>query len=349
MTQEQYTYTEDKIDIRELWQVLIKRKNTIIIITGIFTILAIAYSLLATPWYEAKAFVEIGTYKNGAKETLLDDGNKLTKRLQVEFIDIFENIKDRDVKVTSVNSLKKNIAFIEIKALGKSNQLAMDEVTKVVNNIKDSHKDILHTVIESRQAHLNDIDRQISSVENNELKNLNENLEYEKKVHLPQLKEKLALVKSNLDKDHKQLQIISRNIKNTQSKNPSLAALNVIERSRLDSRISQKELDIINIETAIKALEDKTIKQLERKINITITNKLAKLKETRSLTAQALKPHNFKNSDVVGEIITSEYPAKPKKKIIVIVSFITGLMLSIFLVFFLEFIQTSKREQEVEE
>jgi uncharacterized protein involved in exopolysaccharide biosynthesis len=39
-----------------------------------------------------------------------------------------------------------------------------------------------------------------------------------------------------------------------------------------------------------------------------------------------------------------EHPIQPKKKLIVIVAFITGLMLSVFLAFFLEFLAGSKEE-----
>jgi uncharacterized protein involved in exopolysaccharide biosynthesis len=44
-------------------------------------------------------------------------------------------------------------------------------------------------------------------------------------------------------------------------------------------------------------------------------------------------PHNYKNSEIVGQLITSDYPIKPKKKPIVMVAFIAGFILSIFLVF----------------
>jgi uncharacterized protein involved in exopolysaccharide biosynthesis len=42
---------------------------------------------------------------------------------------------------------------------------------------------------------------------------------------------------------------------------------------------------------------------------------------------------NYKNSEIVGQVITNDYPTKPKKKIIVAVAFIAGFILSIFLVF----------------
>ena len=52
--------------------------------------------------------------------------------------------------------------------------------------------------------------------------------------------------------------------------------------------------------------------------------------------------HNVQNSVVVGSYIIKNYPIKPKKKLIIVVSFITGLILAIFVVFFLNFI--SKEE-----
>ena len=44
----------------------------------------------------------------------------------------------------------------------------------------------------------------------------------------------------------------------------------------------------------------------------------------------------------------NDHPIKPKKKLIVIVAFITGLMLSVFLAFFLEFIGGMKKEEDTE-
>ena len=44
-------------------------------------------------------------------------------------------------------------------------------------------------------------------------------------------------------------------------------------------------------------------------------------------------PHNYKNTEIVGRVITSDFPTKPKKKLIVMIAFIAGFILSIFLVF----------------
>ncbi|HIQ47942.1 MAG TPA: hypothetical protein EYH57_10050, partial [Sulfurovum sp.] len=58
------------------------------------------------------------------------------------------------------------------------------------------------------------------------------------------------------------------------------------------------------------------------------------------------KNAKIKMTQVVGEITVGETPIKPKKKLIIIVAFITGLMLSVFLAFFLEFIAGMRREEE---
>jgi uncharacterized protein involved in exopolysaccharide biosynthesis len=55
-----------------------------------------------------------------------------------------------------------------------------------------------------------------------------------------------------------------------------------------------------------------------------------------------MEPYNYKNTETVGNIMTNDYPIKPKKTLIVVVAFVTGIILSIFLVFFLEFIRNEK-------
>ena len=57
------------------------------------------------------------------------------------------------------------------------------------------------------------------------------------------------------------------------------------------------------------------------------------------------KNAKIKMTQVVGEITVGETPIKPKKKLIIIVAFITGLMLSVFLAFFLEFLAGIRREE----
>ena len=78
-----------------------------------------------------------------------------------------------------------------------------------------------------------------------------------------------------------------------------------------------------------------------------IKNKLEKIKEFIMVRHQKLS--NFYDiavqTEQIGDIkISEESINKPKKALIVTVAFITGFILSIFLVFFIQFIQSIKKE-----
>lgn len=57
-----------------------------------------------------------------------------------------------------------------------------------------------------------------------------------------------------------------------------------------------------------------------------------------------ISPLNIKETKLLGKVILNDFAIKPKKKLIVAVAFITGLILSIFLVFFMEFISKNKED-----
>ena len=90
-------------------------------------------------------------------------------------------------------------------------------------------------------------------------------------------------------------------------------------------------------------------------LSVTSTNKeIIEPKLTQSVTFildrhnKIAKLYSGKNyriymTHVVNDIKIVDVTKKPKKKLMIIIAFITGLMLSIFLAFFLEFIKTFKR------
>ena len=79
-------------------------------------------------------------------------------------------------------------------------------------------------------------------------------------------------------------------------------------------------------------------KKLESSVNFVIDRHKGKAELYKNNNAKV------KMTQLVGKIKIGEKSIKPKKKLIIIVTFITGLMLSIFLAFFLEFLQGIKRE-----
>jgi len=106
----------------------------------------------------------------------------------------------------------------------------------------------------------------------------------------------------------------------------------------VSASVPKKATRLLNI--SYQARDKDKIKQ---KLKNTIDYIMNRHKET----VKAYKsPHSKVNmSKVVGEITIGEQPIKPKKKLIIVVAFITGLMLSVFLAFFLEFIQGMKQEE----
>jgi LPS O-antigen subunit length determinant protein (WzzB/FepE family) len=313
---------EDEIDLRELFRTIMDSKKLIILITSVITILAVIYAYTTTPLYEAKALVEIGNYKvnnnnNNNNSTnikiLLNKPTQLSKRLNVIFIDIHKNDKDKKSEVISILVPKESKEFLEIKALAISNELAIKEINLVLSHIQEKDKTILLDVKNRRELKINNINSQISNIQ-------------EKQVEL--FDKNIKLQVEQLVKFKEQLNDIKQNIKWIQKKQPVLAALQLMGQSDLTRSILTLEMHIIE-------LQNKKEKLTTMKINSLI--------EKRNLLQSMLLPHNYKTSKIVGKIITNDYSIKPKKKLIVIVAFITGLILSIFLVFFLSFLRNDEK------
>jgi uncharacterized protein involved in exopolysaccharide biosynthesis len=76
-----------------------------------------------------------------------------------------------------------------------------------------------------------------------------------------------------------------------------------------------------------------------------LRDKIYALKDSLNDLALSISPLMIQNAKMVGAIELLDEPVKPKKILIIAVAFITGLMLSIFLAFFMEFIQGAKKRE----
>jgi len=143
---------EDEIDLRELFLTLWKKKGFIVGFTFVITFLAIVYVFLKTPIYEAKGLVEIGSYKldnnnnNNNNTELLDNASQLSKKLNVLYIDMLKNQKDRVSQIDSISVPKGQNSFIEITSTSTSNALAIKEIEKVTEYIQSEHKKTMDDV-----------------------------------------------------------------------------------------------------------------------------------------------------------------------------------------------------------
>ncbi|GIT98463.1 Wzz/FepE/Etk N-terminal domain-containing protein [Sulfurovum sp. TSL1] len=340
---------EDKIDLRELFTVLKKRKKLIWGVTALLTIVAAAFVFTATQWWQVNATLEIGKYidQKTGKEIYLENGSGVSERLKVQYIDVYEHVKDRDSKIQSINASKKNPQFISITALGKENKLALNEIQKVIDDLQNKHRKIIDEIIANKQSTLDQIDRDIFQVNHNKIPKVTESIEYIRKVQLPSLDKKIVAVESNLKNSIREKDEAIKNLTSLNGE-ASLAALRMAQIQGLEYKISENEIKLIDLNNQKQELMSTTLPALEREIESLKRIDLASLQEKRHLTILSMQPHNYKNTKIVGSIITQDKPVKPKKALIIIVAFITGLMLSTFLAFFLEFINQGPKKEEIE-
>ena len=307
-TPEQNYYQEDEIDLKELFGILWAKKILIISITLVFTLLAGIYAFNKTPIYEGTALVEIGNYKNNNNNNnnnnvLVDSVPKLVKKLNLLFIDLLKNEKDKKATITSISTTKGVSGFLEIKSQSTSNDLATDEINKVIKHIQNKHRAVMDDVKNRRKSEIRNIQNKIDNITNKEIK---------------LLVQKINAQQNNLDNYQSQLNKMITNIEDISKTDPALTAIKLMEKRDISTFAAELNLQLMDMRDKKDTLETTTINELL---------------ERKKLVESMLLPHNYKNSEVIGRVITNDYPIKPKKKLIVAVAFIAGFILSIFLVF----------------
>ena len=308
--QENKPLEEDEIDLKELFKTIWAKKIFIVIFTLVVTILAGFYAYSKTPIYEAKALLEIGEYKKNP----VDDAVALEKKLSTIFIDMEKNLKDKTSEISNISVVKGLKNFLEIKSESTSNEEAKNEILKVLTFVQNEHEKILDDVKKQKEMELRNIDLQISDIKSKSVALIDKKIENNIK---------------NLKSLEEQLKQVDENLKKIDSLNPSLAALKLMEKRDITNSINT--ITIQNFE-------------LESKKDELLTTTLYKLEESKQIAESLLLSHNYKNTQIVGEIMTNDFPTKPKKSLIVAVAFVTGFIISIFLVFFIQFIQGTKKE-----
>ncbi|MCW8838889.1 MAG: Wzz/FepE/Etk N-terminal domain-containing protein [Thiovulaceae bacterium] len=98
-----------------------------------------------------------------------------------------------------------------------------------------------------------------------------------------------------------------------------------------------EEITLVNLEKEKQNIQNDTLRKLKYKIDVTLVNEKIKLEQKIKDLEYKLSKNYMQNSSLVGKYIVKDYPVKPKKKLIVVIAFVTGLILSIFLVFLIDF------------
>lgn len=306
---------EDEIDLRELFKTIVEKKYFILGFTLIITILAIVYVKIKIPIYQAKAVIEIGSYKTETNEVkVVDNLNEFSKKLSTIFIDLRKNDREKESEITNISISKGMKNYIEISSEAISNDLAIKEINSVLSFTKDEHGKFLNDVKEKNRIEISNID--------NSIKNLQE--------QVLNIDRKIELYEKNVINLEEQMKFVLESLKDIKSLDPSIAALKLMEKRDISNDIILNKSQLFDL-----MVRKESISNLE--INKLIERK--KILESLSLD------YNIKNSDIVGKIQINDYPIKPKKSLVVVVAFVTGFILSIFIVFFMQFINSIRKEE----
>ena len=230
-----------------------------------------------------------------------------------------QNIKNIDrqinlLKTQEIPALKTNINFLtnsktksleeKINYYSKSLQIYISELDKLNKSIEKV--DTTSSMIASVQM-LN-YQNLITNAQN-QIKDLELQVEIIRNETIPKLKYNLE-------------NITAIQIKDLQDKKENITTIQIKD-------LENKKANVSN----------EIIRKLEDKINIELQTKISQLNEKVDIQKLQNSEQNITNTKLVGEYIIRDYPIKPKKLLIIVVAFVTGFILSIFLVFFLQFIR----------
>jgi hypothetical protein len=153
------------------------------------------------------------------------------------------------------------------------------------------------------------------------ISNVEDEINFLKNEKMKMLTEKVELSKANLEKYNK------TNINSNDKISSMIVSVQMVNYQNL-------------IENAQNALK---ISSLE--IEQILKDTIPKLQQRKEIIKFKTSELNLTNTRLVGDYITSDYPTKPKKFLIIAVAFVTGFILSIFMVFFMQFINNLRKDK----
>ncbi len=367
-----YHTEEDEIDLRELFLVLKKRKITIFLVTTLITTLAIVYALLKTPTYEVKSNVQLGFIG----KNLIDNSETIKKVLNVVF-NVEDQVESPDAFVSKVQSINTNKIlpnFLTITTEAISNKEALKKNKEVITFLQEMYinritqqKHLIEKNIENDKRSLvkidtfekKNIEEQIKQLRTQDVAKIEEKINYLKNFKLKSIQTKTNLHKKKLLEYTESVNALyKKNQSKTDSATLTIASIQMLNYQNLILNVQTKIEDLkterkLVVTESIPDLQrekdnilNNTIRKLENTLNVELATKKIELNNNIDTLKYKLTPAFVQNSRVIGQFVIHDYPTKPKKKLVIVVGFITSLIISIFLVFFLEFIQGVKKEEQ---
>lgn len=306
--QENKNLIEDEIDLRELFQIIWNKKILIIFFTLFITIISGFYIYSKTPIYEVKSYVQIGFID----KEILEDSIFIEQKLRVIFsMDDF-NIEPNSLEngiVSSIRQIKNVKNLLEIKTEAYSNEVALIKNKEVLNYLQNLYEPKIE---------------QYKVIINNDILNTKREINFIQEK-MKSIYEKILLNTDSLNNYIKEVNKLNKTLESDKSSSSLVLSIQLLNYQNL---IANTQNEIKDLELQIIELKTRT-SQLNEKIEI--------LSFKRS-------EQNLSNMRLLGEYILNNNPIKPKKSLTITVSFISGFIVSIFLVFLLNFIKNSRKE-----
>jgi LPS O-antigen subunit length determinant protein (WzzB/FepE family) len=361
---------EDEIDLKELINALLRKKKFIILITSAFTILSIAYAYLKTPIYEVKSNIKVGFIG----KSLVEKPETIVKVLKIIY-NVDEPLPSEKKfvsKVSNINYNKKVKDIITVKTEGISNDAALSLNKKVVTYLQNLYKLKIENYLNNMQYQMDlkkseiyDLEHyekqllldKINKVKTQEMKKIDEKILFYENVEKKAIKEKIKFHNEKLVEYENSINQIYENNKNNKDKvTGTISAMQILNYQNLilnsqnkieDLKVRLEKIDkdiIPDLERQKKNIKIEKLKDLEHELYIGLPKKIKKLNADITDLKYKMSEQNVQNSKVVGNYFVRDYPVKPKKKLIVVVGFITGFMLSVFLVFMINYFKEDDNE-----
>lgn len=277
----------------------------------------------------------------------------LNKKREIDFINEIDikNIKSEIeiLKEQEIKNIDTRIAILKnqnIESLNKEiNLLETQEIPKLkaqinflINSKIKSLKDKIVYYSKSLNSYINELDKINKNIEKSDnttamvasVQILNyQNLITNAQNQIKDLELQIEVIQNETIPD---LKYKLENITNVQIKNLEYKKANIIN------------VDIKDLENKKLNVSNEKIRKLEDTINIELQTKISQLNEEIDTLYFKKSEQNLSNTKLVGEYIINDFPVKPKKSLIVMIGFITGFILSIFLAFLLNFISKSRTD-----
>lgn len=383
MQQQNYypIYEEDEIDLKDLIKTLKKRKKTIFITALIFLLLGTIYIIVAKNYYEAKATIQIGKQLIKKSDGSLsvkyfDKASNLKNTLDAKY-DTAGKYREKNQTsfISDISVPKGSDGFLTIRSLGLNNQEAIKEIKKPISDILKKHDLYIQSLKDTTNEKIKVLTEKLNFHQNIELKQLKQELELLKSVdlkriddnisnfqnnYIPALKQKVLDLESKISKQKQDILKLKKDLNSSTITNPAVATMASMQITSLQNSLIELSQAVIDYKKQIKEIEDFIIPSLQKDkkyiLDQKIPQKESEINKLESMVIPKLKsqieelnisvyPPYIERTKIVGKIYTHDKPVKPKKKLILVVSLLTGLIFGVFLAFFREFLDSLKEEE----